>query len=101
MCVFQPSIFRGSASLLKPSGEYQATRPGGCTAENFTWGAQTAVACVQTSLRACQWKKTQVYLGVSKNRGFSPNMKIMENPIETDDLGGKKPYFWKHPPRQP
>ena len=22
---------------------------------------------------------------------------IMENPIKMDDLGGKNPYFWKHP----
>ena len=21
----------------------------------------------------------------------------MENPIKMDDLGGKSPYFWKHP----
>ena len=24
-------------------------------------------------------------------------VKIMENPIKIHDLGGKKPYFWKHP----
>ena len=37
------------------------------------------------------------YLGVSKNRGGPPKwmVKIMENPIEMDDLG--YPYFWKHP----
>ena len=22
---------------------------------------------------------------------------IIENPIKMDDLGGKNPYFWKHP----
>ena len=42
-------------------------------------------------------------LGVSKNRELHPkmdgeNMKIMQNPIKTDDLGGGGyPYFWKHP----
>ena len=36
------------------------------------------------------------HLGVSKNRGTPKWMvKIMENPIKTDDLG--YPYFWKHP----
>ena len=31
------------------------------------------------------------YMGVSKNRGFPPKwmVKIMENPIKMDDLGGK------------
>ena len=24
-------------------------------------------------------------------------VKIMENPIKIDDLGGFSPYFWKHP----
>ena len=24
-------------------------------------------------------------------------VKIMENPIKMNDLGGKHPYFWKHP----
>ena len=37
-------------------------------------------------------------MGVSKNRGTPKWMvKIMENPIKMDDLGGKTPYFWKHP----
>ena len=37
-------------------------------------------------------------MGVSKNRGFYPKMDgfFMENPIKMDDVGGKKPYFWKH-----
>ena len=40
-------------------------------------------------------------MGVSKNRGIPKWMvKIMENPIKMDDLGGKPtiwgyPYFWK------
>ena len=31
-----------------------------------------------------------------KNRGKTPKwmVKIMENPINMDDLGGKNPYFW-------
>ena len=35
-------------------------------------------------------------MGVSKNRGGPPKwmVKIMENPIKMDDLGGKNPYFW-------
>ena len=37
-------------------------------------------------------------MAVSKTRGTPKWMvKIMENPIKMDDLGGKKPYFWKHP----
>jgi len=34
-----------------------------------------------------------------KNRGKPPKwmVKIMEIPIEMDDLGGKTHYFWKHP----
>ncbi len=38
------------------------------------------------------------YMGVSKNRGVFPPkwmVKKMENPIKMDDLGGKKPYFWR------
>ena len=27
-------------------------------------------------------------------------VKIMEAPIKMDDLGGKNPYFWKHPVRE-
>ena len=40
-----------------------------------------------------------IYTGVSKNRGFPPKwmVKIMENRIRMDDLGGKPNYFWKHP----
>ena len=38
------------------------------------------------------------YVGVSKNRGAPKWMvKIMENPIKMDDLGGKPHYFRKHP----
>ena len=34
-------------------------------------------------------------MDVSKNRGTPKWMvKIMENPIKMDDLGGKTPYFW-------
>ena len=41
---------------------------------------------------------TKVYMGVSKNRGPPEWMvKIMENPIKMDDLGGKPHYFRKHP----
>ena len=38
-------------------------------------------------------------MGVSKYRGGPPKwmVKIMENTIKMDDLGGKTPYFWKHP----
>ena len=37
-------------------------------------------------------------LGVSKNSGIPKWMvKIMENPIKMDDLGGKIHYFRKHP----
>ena len=37
-------------------------------------------------------------MGVSKNRGTPKWMvKIMENPIKMDDLGGKLHYFRKHP----
>ena len=37
-------------------------------------------------------------MGVSKNKGTPRWMvKIMENPIKMDDLGGKSHYFWKHP----
>ena len=37
-------------------------------------------------------------MGVSKNRGTPKWMvKIMENPIKIDDLGGGSHYFWKHP----
>ena len=38
-----------------------------------------------------------VYMGVSKNRGGPPKwmgmVKIMENPIKIDDLGGNIPLF--------
>ena len=38
-----------------------------------------------------------LYLDVSKNRGTPKWMvKIMENPIKMDDLGGKTDYFRKH-----
>ena len=39
------------------------------------------------------------YMDVSKNRGGPPKwmVKIMENPIKMDDLGGFSHYFWKHP----
>ena len=41
---------------------------------------------------------SKVYMGVSKNRGILPPkwmVKIMENPIKMDDLGGKTtPIFW-------
>ena len=35
----------------------------------------------------------------TKNKGKTPKwmVKIRENPIKIDDLGCKKPYFWKHP----
>ena len=35
-------------------------------------------------------------MDVSKNRGGSPKwmVKIMENPIKMDDLGGFSHYFW-------
>ena len=35
-------------------------------------------------------------MDVSKNRGGPQNwmVKIRENPIRMDDLGGKQPYFW-------
>jgi len=37
-------------------------------------------------------------VGVSKNGGTPKWMvKIMENPIKMDDLGGKPTIFWKHP----
>ena len=37
-------------------------------------------------------------LDVSKDSGTPKWMvKIMENPIKMDDLGGKTPYVWKHP----
>ena len=39
-------------------------------------------------------------MDVSKNRDTPKWMvKIMENPIKMDDLGGKTHYFWKHPIR--
>ena len=41
-----------------------------------------------------------MYMGISKNRGISPPkwmVKIMENPIKMDDLGGNPHYFRKHP----
>ena len=42
--------------------------------------------------------KHKKYLGVSKNRDTPKWMvKIMENPIKMDDLGGKTHYFRKHP----
>ena len=51
------------------------------------------------------WKKSvftfqvqQNYMDVSKNRGTPKWMvKIMENPIKMDDLGGKTHYFRKYP----
>ncbi len=37
-------------------------------------------------------------MGVSKDRGTPKWMvKMMENPIKMDDLGGVPPIFWKHP----
>ena len=37
-------------------------------------------------------------MAVSENRGTPKWMvKIMENPIKMDDLGGETHYFWKHP----
>ena len=42
--------------------------------------------------------KRFIYMGVSKNRGTPKWMvKIMENPLKMDDLGGKTHYFRKHP----
>jgi len=39
-------------------------------------------------------------MGVSKNRGTLKWMvKIMENPLKMDDLGGKTHYFRKRPHR--
>ena len=35
------------------------------------------------------------HMGVSVPQNGS--VKIMENPVKRDDLGGKKPYFRKHP----
>ena len=35
----------------------------------------------------------RLHIGVSKNRGKTPKMKIMENPIQMDDLGGKPTIF--------
>ena len=40
------------------------------------------------------WSKRQNHMGVSKNRGTPKWMvKIMENPIKMDDLGGFPPIF--------
>ena len=37
----------------------------------------------------------EYHMGVSKNNGTPKWMvKIMENPIKLDDLGGNTPYFW-------
>ena len=58
------------------------------------------VALPQT--KACFFWPFQVSnLGVSKNRGGPPKwmVKIMENPMKLDDLGGKPSYFRKHPNR--
>ena len=40
------------------------------------------------------------HLGVSKNRAIYPKMEwfILENPIEMEDLGGKKPLFFRKTP---
>ena len=48
---------------------------------------------------AFEVKSKEHDMGVSKNNGTPKWMvKIMENPIkQMDDLGGKNPYFWKHP----
>ncbi len=43
----------------------------------------------------------ELYMGVNPRIGVvnPPKwmVKIMENPIKMDDLGVKKPYFWKPP----
>ena len=42
--------------------------------------------------------RLQIQMGASKNSGTPKWMvKIMENPINIDDLEVKPPYFWKHP----
>ncbi len=39
-----------------------------------------------------------LYMGVPKNRGTPKWMVYNGKPYEQmDDLGGKNPYFWKHP----
>ena len=45
------------------------------------------------------YEEVWTYMGVSKNRGGPPKwmVKIMENPIEMDDLGGKPTIFGNTP----
>ena len=48
----------------------------------------------------CCLGNLEAYTGVSKNRGKTPKMDGLFHgkPYEQmDDLGGKNPYFWKHP----
>ena len=52
------------------------------------------------SLSKISQKKYWDQMDVSKNTGKPPKwmVKIIENLIKIDDLGGKNhPYFWKHP----
>ena len=94
--------------FLGQSNRFKWTKPKPSPQKKTSWKVWTFGVCPKNGCSSRSspvknpWKKNNPPIWMFPKIGvyiYTPKwmVKIMENPIKMDDLGGKTHYFWKHP----